>query len=60
VKADILGRNYARLHGIDLDVVKTRITDDDLSRCRARGLVEPWSRLTRPAEMDALGAEVRL
>ena len=60
VKADILGRNYARLHGIDLDVVKARITDDDLSRCRARGLVEPWSRLTRPAEMDALGAEVRL
>jgi len=60
VKADILGRNYARLHGIDLDVVKARITDDDLSRCRARGLVEPWSRLTRPVEMDALGAEVRL
>ena len=60
VKADILGRNYARLHGIDLDVVKARITDDDLSRRRARGLVEPWSRLARPVEMDELGAEVRL
>jgi predicted TIM-barrel fold metal-dependent hydrolase len=59
VKADILGRNYARLHNIDLAAIGSKIAHDDLSQRRARGLAEPWSRLTRPAAMDALGAEAR-
>jgi len=58
VKADILGRNYARLHGLDLDAIAAKIADDDLSRQRAQGLAAPWSRLPLPAQADPLGAEV--
>jgi predicted TIM-barrel fold metal-dependent hydrolase len=57
IKADILGRNYARLHGIDFSGVQARIADDDLSRRRAKGLAEPWSRLPTPARPDPLAAE---
>ncbi len=57
IKADILGRNYARLHGIDLDALEAKIADDDLSRRRARGLAEPWSRLGTPVQADPLAAE---
>jgi uncharacterized protein len=60
IKADILGRNYARLHGIDLDAIKSKIADDSLTRRRARGLAEPWSRLKKPSVMDSLGQEVKL
>jgi predicted TIM-barrel fold metal-dependent hydrolase len=58
VKADILGLNYARLHGIDVERVKTATADDDLAQKRRRGLAEPWSRLTTPARPDPLAAMV--
>ena len=57
IKADILARNYARLHGIDLSVLKTKIAGDELSRERSAGLAEPWSRLATPAQIDPLGTE---
>ena len=41
VKADILGLNYARLHGIDVERVKAAIADDDLARRRRKGLRRP-------------------
>ncbi len=37
VKADILGRNYARLHGIDVDAAQAAIAGDELSRKRQSG-----------------------
>jgi predicted TIM-barrel fold metal-dependent hydrolase len=58
IKADILGANYARLHGLDIDGLRARIASDELSLRRARGLAQPWSRLTTPVEMDALVKEV--
>jgi len=54
VKADILGLNYARLHGIDVEQAKRAIEGDALSRARAEGLARPWSRLTTPATPDPL------
>lgn len=60
IKADILGRNYAKLHGLDLDAIQKRVAGDDLSRRRELGIAEPWSRLTTPARIDPLGAEARI
>jgi predicted TIM-barrel fold metal-dependent hydrolase len=60
IKADILGRNYAALHGIDLGKAKAAIADDALSRARRQGLAEPWSRLPTPAVPDELAAEARV
>jgi predicted TIM-barrel fold metal-dependent hydrolase len=60
IKADILGRNYARLHGIDLAALKARIGSDELSRRRALGLAEPWSRLPMPPQPDPLAADARV
>jgi predicted TIM-barrel fold metal-dependent hydrolase len=57
IKADILGRNYARLHGIDLERIKAATAGDDLSRQRKNGLAKPWSRLTTPAIPDPLALE---
>jgi uncharacterized protein len=58
VKADILALNYARLHGIDLEVTRSKIANDELSkRRRDHGLAEPWSKLARPSTIDPLGAE---
>jgi hypothetical protein len=54
VKADILGLNFARLHGIDIGRVKDSIADDDLAQQRRGGLVPPWSRLGTPATPDPL------
>ena len=54
VKADILGLNYARLHGIDVEKAKQAIDGDALSRARAAGLAPPWSRLVTPATPDPL------
>jgi len=59
IKADILGRNYARLHGLDLDAIKAKIAGDDLSRRRAAGISAPWSRLATPGQIDPLGAEAQ-
>jgi predicted TIM-barrel fold metal-dependent hydrolase len=60
IKADILGRNYARLHGLDVDAIQKQVAGDDLSRRRGLGIAEPWSRLTIPARIDPLGAEARI
>jgi uncharacterized protein len=57
IKADILGRNYARLHGIDLVALKAKIADDELSRQRRKGLAAPWSRLKTPSEPNPLALE---
>ena len=58
IKADILGRNYARVHGIDLDAMRQRLDGDAVSRQRAEGLAPPWSKLTDPAVVDPLALEV--
>jgi predicted TIM-barrel fold metal-dependent hydrolase len=59
IKADILGRNYARLHGIDLDTLRAATADDEIARRRAReGRREPWSLLRTPATPDPLAVEV--
>ena len=60
IKADILARNYARVHGIDLGAVQKKIATDEIAKRRAKGLAEPWSRLTRPAKLDPLGADARV
>lgn len=47
VKADLLGLNMARLHGIDVPAVSARLADDPLSEARAAYLAnerEPWAR----------------
>ena len=42
-KAKILGLNYARLIGMDLDARLARIADDEFARRRAEGLAPPYS-----------------
>lgn len=45
-KQAILGGNFARVHGLDVDALKRRVQADDLDqRKRERGLAEPWSAL---------------
>ena len=58
IKADILGRNYARIHGLDLPAIAASIGDDEVSRRRRDGLAPPWSRLAVPASPDPLALEV--
>ena len=58
VKADILGRNYARSHDIDIDAALPAIAEDELSRIRQAGLAGPWSRLTTPGQPDPLVGQV--
>jgi len=61
IKADILGNNFARLHGIDIEAVKAQSRDDAIARRRREtGRAEPWSLLKTPASPDPLVAEVRL
>jgi uncharacterized protein len=43
IKADILGRNFARMHGIDIEAARERIEADELTQQRATEKVEPWS-----------------
>ena len=59
IKADILGLNYAALHGIDVTKAKAAIAGDALSRARQGGVAPPWSRLKTPAVPDALAVEAR-
>ena len=43
-RAAILGGNYARVLGIDVEAAKARIADDEFSRERARtGIQAPYS-----------------
>lgn len=57
IKADLLGLNYARLHGLDIDAIKTATADDAVSRQRAGGLAPPWSKLPVPAQPDRIAIE---
>ena len=59
IKADILGRNYARVHGLDLAAIAASVADDAGSRRRRDGLAPPWSRLAVPASPDPLALEAR-
>ncbi len=43
VKADILGGNYMRVHGIDPRALAERLDGDAVALERERGLHEPWS-----------------
>jgi hypothetical protein len=44
VRAKILAGNFARLHGIDIETQKAKISDDEFARKRnGNGLREPWS-----------------
>lgn len=54
IKADVFGRNYARLHGFDLDAIARATAGDAVSRQRAVGLDSPWSKLGWPDEIDPL------
>lgn len=44
VRAKILAENFARLHDIDIEARKSKISDDEFARKRnGNGLREPWS-----------------
>jgi predicted TIM-barrel fold metal-dependent hydrolase len=60
IKADILGLNYAALHGIDVGKAKAAIAGDALTRARRSGIAAPWSRLATPAIPDQLASEARV
>ena len=53
VKADILGGNYARAHGLDLAALAASVADDEIARARAAGRAEPWQVLRQPASTAA-------
>ena len=57
MKLDILGRNMARLHGLDTDQIKTQIKDDEWSQKRAAGKEEPW-RVKKEQARATVGAGV--
>ena len=43
-KANILGLNFARLHGLDVAALREQIAGDDIEqRKRDEGMREPWS-----------------
>lgn len=44
-KADILGLNFARVHGLDVDKLTEAVRSDDIERRKADGLRDPWSEL---------------
>lgn len=44
IKAKILGKNFARLHGLDLDTIAAAIPEDEFSG--RSEFAEPWSRST--------------
>jgi predicted TIM-barrel fold metal-dependent hydrolase len=43
IKQKILGGNLARLHGMDIDTIQQKISNDEFAKRRANGLAEPWS-----------------
>jgi predicted TIM-barrel fold metal-dependent hydrolase len=44
-KADILGLNFARVHGLDVDDLTAQVRADELEASKADGFGEPWSAL---------------
>jgi predicted TIM-barrel fold metal-dependent hydrolase len=55
-RADILGRNFARVHGIALDELRARIEGDALMRSDD---TSPWMLLPTPDQPDPLALEDR-
>jgi predicted TIM-barrel fold metal-dependent hydrolase len=53
VKADILGGNFARLHGLDLDSLTAAVAGDDVARARAAGRAEAWQVLRNAVSSGA-------
>jgi len=52
-KADILGRNYARMHGWDIDVLAANIGDDEFTRAPGAPLSAPYTTGSKAAEIQA-------
>jgi hypothetical protein len=49
-KRKLLGENYCRLHGLDVDDVKASVANDDWAQRRSEaGSPEPWASLRRAA-----------
>jgi uncharacterized protein len=42
-KRDMFGRNYAELHGIDIDAVRSRTQGDEFSRDPGAAPADPWT-----------------
>lgn len=53
-RANILGRNALRLHGLDERTVRAATADDDFARRRAAGEPRPWAALRE--HMTAVGS----
>jgi uncharacterized protein len=54
LKRKLLGENYCRLHGLDYEELKAKVTDDDWSRQRrAAGSQEPWATVRRAPSAGA-------
>ncbi len=51
-KHEILGENYARLIGVDIEAAKQRISNDEFAQRRAEGKAAPYSTI-RSAEVAA-------
>jgi predicted TIM-barrel fold metal-dependent hydrolase len=47
IRTKILGGNAARIHGLDADGIRRRISGDDFEQQKADGLAPYWSRLRR-------------
>lgn len=54
-KAKILGLNYARIVGLDVDIARSRIADDELARARLLGRPAPYAAWKREFATDPTG-----
>jgi predicted TIM-barrel fold metal-dependent hydrolase len=54
-RANILGANALRLHGLQAETVRQQTRDDEFARARARGDARPWQHI-RPGPGPAAGA----
>ncbi|MEV5910592.1 amidohydrolase family protein [Streptomyces chartreusis] len=52
-KKGILGGNYARVHGIDLDAARKAVIGDEFWREPGAGLPEPYSTISHAATVDS-------
>ena len=55
IKAKILGKNWARMHGLDPDSLSASVADDATSETREREVREPWSELRSLSATGAVG-----
>ena len=56
IKQDILARNFAKMHGLDIDQLAKAIEGDELAQRRAAGGAKPWSRLPDAVPVAAASA----